>query len=91
MFLGVIMKYEDWERVIPEEIKGDSLWKMEAYRLALFAVDLGWYDVTKLMQDRRTMALSGFTLQCEASPWDVSVFTQYLTCIQLICQSKMLF
>lgn len=52
------MKYEDWERTIPKEIKGDSLWKMEAYRLALFAVDLGWYDVTKLMQDRRTMALS---------------------------------
>jgi len=40
------MKYEDWERTIPEEIKGDSLWKMEAYRLALFAADLGWYDVT---------------------------------------------
>jgi four helix bundle protein len=52
------MKYEDWERILPQEIKGDSLWKMEAYRLALFAADLGWYDVTKLMQDRRTLALS---------------------------------
>jgi four helix bundle protein len=31
---------------------------MEAYRLALFAVDLGWHDVTRLMGDKRTMDLS---------------------------------
>jgi four helix bundle protein len=36
----------------------DSLWKMDAYRLALFAADLGWYDATKLMQDKRTLDLS---------------------------------
>lgn len=52
------MRYEDWEKEVPQEIRADSLWKMEAYRLALFAADLGWYDVTKLMKDRRTMALS---------------------------------
>ena len=53
------MNYEEWEEGIPEAIKGDSLWKMRAYRLALFLGDLGWRDVTKLTQDRRTMALSG--------------------------------
>jgi four helix bundle protein len=52
------MKCEDWEREAPGEITGDALWKAEAYRLALFAADLGWYDVTKLRKDRRTMALS---------------------------------
>lgn len=31
---------------------------MEAYRLALFAADIAWRDVTKLMQDRRTRDLS---------------------------------
>lgn len=31
---------------------------MQAYRLALFASDLGWHDVTKLMGDKRTMDLS---------------------------------
>jgi four helix bundle protein len=31
---------------------------MEAYRLGLFIADVGWYDVTKLMQDRRTLGLS---------------------------------
>lgn len=27
---------------------------MEAYRLALFACEIGWYDVTELMKDNRT-------------------------------------
>ena len=53
-----MMNYEEWEKSVREEIKGDSLWKIEAYRLALFAADLGWYDVTKLMKDRRTLGLS---------------------------------
>jgi len=52
------MNYEEWVNSVPEEIKGDSLWKVEAYRLALFAADLGWYDVTKLMRDKRTLGLS---------------------------------
>lgn len=52
------MDYEDWEKTVPEEIKADSLWKMTAYRLVLFLSDLGWYDATKLMQDRRTISLS---------------------------------
>ena len=43
------MNYEEWESAVPAEIKGDSLWKMEAYRLGLFAADVGWRDVTKLV------------------------------------------
>ncbi|MBC8449203.1 MAG: four helix bundle protein [Chloroflexi bacterium] len=52
------MDYEEWERSVPETITGDTLWKMRAYRLALFLSDLGWRDATKLMRDRRTMSLS---------------------------------
>ena len=52
------MNYQDWLRGVPGEITGDPLWKVEAYRLALFAAELGWHDVTKLMQDKRTIALS---------------------------------
>ena len=52
------MNYKDWMRSVPTEITGDSLWKMEAYRLALFLADLGWHDATKLMQDKRTIGLS---------------------------------
>ncbi|GAB4546593.1 MAG: hypothetical protein Kow0063_41060 [Anaerolineae bacterium] len=49
------MTYEEWEAEVPGVIKGDSLWKMTAYRLALFAADVGWHDMTRLVQDRRTL------------------------------------
>jgi len=52
------MNYEDWVGSIQAEITSDSLWKMQAYRLALFTADIGWHDVTKLSQDRRTLRLS---------------------------------
>lgn len=52
------MKYEEWEQSIPETIRADSLWQVAAYRLALFLADVGWHDVSKLVQDRRTMGLS---------------------------------
>ena len=52
------MNYQQWTTSVPAEIRGDSLWKMEAYRLALFQSDLGWNDVTKLIQDSRTVGLA---------------------------------
>ena len=53
------MNFEEWLKLVPGEITGDSLWKMEAYRLALFAADLGWHDVTKLAGDSRIRDLAG--------------------------------
>lgn len=52
------MNYQEWESSVPATITGDSLWKMEVYRLSLFAGDLAWDDATKLMRDRRTRRLS---------------------------------
>jgi len=52
------MDYSTWEKSVPEAITTDPLWRVEAYRLALFLADLGWYDVTKLMSDRRTLSLA---------------------------------
>jgi four helix bundle protein len=34
------------------------LWKVEAYRIALFIADIGWFDVVKLAEDRRMIGLS---------------------------------
>jgi four helix bundle protein len=53
-----MVNYEEWEETVPETITGDSLWKIRAYRLALFLSDLGWHDITRLMRDRRTISLS---------------------------------
>ncbi len=50
--------YDAWLKDVPVEIRDDSLWKMEASRLSLFIADVGWHDVTKLMQDKRTLKLS---------------------------------
>lgn len=52
------MKFEEWAKSVPQEITNDTLWKMEAYRLALFITDLGWKDVSQLRQDKRTLSLS---------------------------------
>jgi len=52
------MNYEEWVTTVPEEIRADSLWKMTAYRLAMFLGDLGWHDTAKLLQDKRMIALS---------------------------------
>lgn len=55
----MIMNYREWLKSVPPELTGDPLWTIEAYRLALFAADIGWADVTKLMQDKRTVDLAG--------------------------------
>jgi four helix bundle protein len=53
-----MLSFKDWEQEVPETMKADSLWQMAAYRYALFLGDLAWHDVTKLMQDRRTLGLA---------------------------------
>jgi len=50
------MEYSEWEKTIPEVMKSDSLWKMTAYRYALFLSDLCWNDVSLLLKDRRTVS-----------------------------------
>ena len=52
------MTYEQWEADVPAGIREDALWKVEAYRLALFFSDLVWSDVTLLAQDARTIGVA---------------------------------
>ena len=52
------MNYEESERIVPEALTQDTLWKVEAYRLAVFLADIGWNDVTRLLGDKRTIGLS---------------------------------
>ena len=49
------MNYVEWKQVVPQEITGDSLWKMAAYRLALFLSDICWQDVALLLRHRQRM------------------------------------
>ena len=52
------MKFSEWAENVPHEIVNDSLWRVEAYRLALFITDLSWKDVSRLRQDERTVSLA---------------------------------
>lgn len=52
------MTYAEWEQGVPAAIREDSLWRVEAYRLGLFLADLAWQDVSKLVQDRRTIGIA---------------------------------
>ena len=52
------MTYEEWLDSVPVEMTGGPVWRMKAYRLALFASDLGWHDVSRLIKDRRTLGLA---------------------------------
>ena len=42
------MRYDEWQAGVPDEIKGDSLWKLEVYRLGLFIADIAWQDALRL-------------------------------------------
>jgi len=55
---GLGMNLTEWELTIPECIRGDAIWKVEAYRLALFLADLAWPDTTRLVNDRRTREIA---------------------------------
>ncbi len=52
------MDYNDWLASVPPEFTGDPLWRMEVYRLAVFVGDLVWLDVSRLIQDKRTVSLA---------------------------------
>ena len=52
------MTFEEWLRSVPSNLTCDPLWKMKVYQLALFAGDLGWSDVSRLMKDERTRSLA---------------------------------
>ncbi len=52
------MDYRTWEESVPAAITRDALWKVQAYRLALFAADIGWSDVNRLGKDYRTRVIS---------------------------------
>src|SRR4051812_32838715 len=52
------MSYKQWEAVVPTSITDDALWRVSVYRYSLFLGDTAWLDVTRLMQDRRTIGLA---------------------------------
>ena len=52
------LTYKEWEGIVPSSTTNDVLWKVSVYRYSLFLGDIAWPDVTRLMQDRRTIGLA---------------------------------
>ena len=52
------MTYDDWVETVPDEITGDALWTVEAYRLGLFLSEICWHDVSLLIKDKRMRSVS---------------------------------
>lgn len=52
------MRYDEWQEGIPDEIRGDSLWKLEVYRLGLFVADIAWQDALALSKTLLTRDLA---------------------------------
>jgi four helix bundle protein len=52
------MRYDEWQASVPDNIKGDSLWKLEVYRLGLFIADLTWQDALILEKSFLTRGLA---------------------------------
>ncbi len=47
-----------WEAQVPAVLKTDVLWSATVHRMALFCTDIAWYDVKKLIGDKRTKSLA---------------------------------
>ncbi len=45
------MKYSEWLETVPPEFVRDPIWKLEVYRLALFAGDIGWQDILTISKN----------------------------------------
>ncbi len=72
------MNFDEGEKTVPETIKIDSLWKMRAYRLALYLSDLCWRDVEILFKEKRTAEIANqlYRLSVRSAPiWRRDIHT----------------
>jgi len=61
------MTYDEWEATASEAVRGDPTWKVEAYRLGLFAGEAAWADAEVLIRDPRGAVVAGQLMRAAAS------------------------
>lgn len=52
------MNYAEWLETVPSEMTNDPIWKLDVYKLALFAGDLGWQDALKLSKEKLAFSIA---------------------------------
>ena len=61
------MTCDEWEATASEAVRADPTWKVEAYRLGLFAGAAAWTDAEKLVRDPRGAIVAGQLMRAAAS------------------------
>ncbi len=47
------MKYDEWLKSVPDEIRDGPIWRFYAYPKSLYLFDLAWIDCESLLKDIR--------------------------------------
>ena len=58
---------EEWEATASTAVRSDPTWKVEAYRLGLFAGASAWSDAETLIRDPRGSIVAGQLMRSAAS------------------------
>ena len=61
------MRYEDWAASLPGAVTADPIWRMQSYRLALFATHVALLDVRELQRNRTTVGAADQLLRAVGS------------------------
>jgi four helix bundle protein len=61
------MTYDEWEATAGDGARNDPTWKVEAYRLGLFAGAAAWEDAEVLVRDPRGTVVAGQLMRSAAS------------------------
>ena len=61
------MTYDEWESTASPSLRRDPTWKVEAYRLGLYATALAWTDAERFMRDPRGTEVIGQLLRAAGS------------------------
>jgi hypothetical protein len=61
------MKYEDWQKSVPDDLKQDALWQFNIDPKTVFLYDLLWEDCERLMKDVRGKAISAQIIRSAGS------------------------
>ncbi len=48
------LKFEEWQKTVPEQLRKDPLWESLYYRVAMYLYDLVWEDCEILRKDYRS-------------------------------------
>ncbi len=61
------MRYDDWERGVPVDIRTDPIWSLRVYRVALYVAELASHDARRLVSNPVTEGIAGRLVEATAS------------------------